>query len=129
MFKNIDLTLLILRLGLGIMLIMHGIAKIINGVGFVKSLLSKAGLPEFIAYFVYIGEVVAPIMLILGIFTRFASLIVLGTCFSILYLFYGFTLFELTPHGGFKAEIVYLYIFISSALIFSGSGSYALKKD
>ncbi|KEA46175.1 DoxX family protein [Campylobacter mucosalis] len=127
--KNFDLGLLFIRLGLGVMLIMHGIAKLLNGVGFVKSLLLKVGLPEFIAYFAYLGEVVAPVMLILGIYVRFGSVLILGTCFTILWLFFAPDLFALTSHGGFKAEIVYLYISMALCLLLSGSGRYAIKRD
>ncbi|MDL0088581.1 DoxX family protein [Campylobacter gastrosuis] len=127
--NNPDLGLLFIRLGLGVMLIMHGIAKIFNGVGFVKGLLVKQGLSEFIAYFAYLGEVVAPILLILGAFVRVASVFVLGTCGAILFLFYAPNLFDLTQHGGFKAEIVYLYLAMALCLVFSGSGKYALKAD
>lgn len=129
MFKNIDLGLIFLRIGLGVMLLMHGIAKIINGISGVKTLLAKAGLFENLAYLVYVGEVLAPIMIILGLFTRFASFIVLVNCGFILYLFYGFNLFSLTSSGGFKAEIVYLYIFICLCLLLCGGGRYALNRS
>ncbi|CAD7287033.1 hypothetical protein LMG7974_00208 [Campylobacter majalis] len=127
--KNFDLSLLLIRLGLGIMLLMHGIAKIINGVGGVKGMLASKGLPEFIAYFAYLGEVIAPIMLIIGLYTRMACVFVLGTCFTIVFVAYYPSLFALTNHGGFRAEIVYLYIFMALAIIFSGSGKYAARRD
>ena len=49
--KNFDLGILFARLGLGICLFMHGFAKILHGLGGVKGILVKAGLPEFMAYF------------------------------------------------------------------------------
>jgi SRC kinase associated phosphoprotein 2 len=71
--KNFDLGILFARLGLGVCLFMHGFAKILHGIGGVKSILTKAGLPEIVAYGSYIGEVVAPIMIILGIFSRIGA--------------------------------------------------------
>ena len=65
--------ILFARLGLGVCLFMHGFAKILHGIGGVKSILTKAGLPEIVAYGSYIGEVVAPIMIILGIFSRIVA--------------------------------------------------------
>ena len=128
--KNFDLGILFARLGLGICLLMHGIAKILHGVGGVKSILTKAGLPEIVAYGSYIGEVVAPIMIILGIFSRVGALLVIGTSLTIMYTYYGLgNLLELTNVGGFKAEILYLYIALSLCIIFSGSGRYAIRKD
>ena len=38
-------------------------------------------------------------------------------------------LFELTNVGGFKAEILYLYIALSLCIIFNGSGKYAVDRD
>ena len=71
--KNFDLGILFVRLGLGVCLFMHGFAKILHGVGGVKGILAKAGLPEIMAYSSYIGEVVARIMIILGIFSRIGA--------------------------------------------------------
>ena len=128
--KNFDLGILFARLGLGICLFMHGFAKILHGLGGVKGILVKAGLPEFMAYFAYVGEVVAPLMIILGVFSRIGALLIVATSFTILYAYNGLgNLFELTNVGGFKAEILYLYIALLLCIIFNGSGKYAVKKD
>ena len=128
--KNFDLGILCARLGLGVCLFMHGFAKILHGIGGVKSILTKAGLPEIVAYGSYVGEVVAPIMIILGVFSRIAALLVIGTSLTIICAHHRLgNLLELTNVGGFKAEILYLYIALSLCIIFSGSGKYAFKKD
>ncbi|CZE47428.1 DoxX family protein [Campylobacter geochelonis] len=125
-----NLGLLLLRIALGACVIFHGIAKIKGGIGGVKGMLSGAGLPEFIGYGVYLGEFIAPIMIILGIFTRFASLILIGTCFTILYLAFSDNIFELLAKtGGLKAEIVYLYLGGAFCLLFSGGGKFVIKAD
>lgn len=128
--KNFDLGILFVRLGLGVCLFMHGFAKILHGVGGVKGILAKAGLPEIMAYSSYIGEVVAPIMIILGIFSRIGALLITGTSLTIMYAYHGLgNLLELTNAGGFKTEILYLYIALSLCIIFNGSGKYAIRKD
>ena len=58
--KNLDTGLLILRLTLGILMLFHGIAKITNGVGGIEGMLTSKGLPAFLAYGVYVGEVIVP---------------------------------------------------------------------
>ena len=58
--KNVNLGLLFIRLGLGICLFMHGFGKILHGLSGVKGILVNAGLPGFLAYFSYLGEVLAP---------------------------------------------------------------------
>ena len=128
--KNFDLGILFARLGLGVCLFMHGFAKISHGIGGVKSILTKAGLPEIVAYGSYIGEVVAPIMIILGILSRIGALLVISTSLTIIYAYHGLgNLLELTNAGGFKTEILYLYIALSLCIIFNGSGKYAIRKD
>ena len=82
--RNFNLGILFIRLGLGICLFMHGFHKILNGIGDVKSILVSSKLPEFLVYFVYLGEVVAPIMIILGIFSRVASCFVLALSYYML---------------------------------------------
>jgi doxX len=128
--KNVDLGLLFIRLGLGICLFMHGFGKILHGLSGVKGILVNAGLPGFLAYFSYLGEVLAPIMLIIGFCSRVGAILVLGTSITILYSYYGFAnLFALNEVNGFKSELIYLYIAISLCILFIGSGKYAVKQD
>ena len=65
-----DFGKLVLRLALGILVLLHGVAKLQGGTGFLHPMLGALGLPTWFAYGVYIGEIVAPIMVILGLFTR-----------------------------------------------------------
>jgi putative oxidoreductase len=48
-------------------------------VGFISGMLVEKGLPGFIAYGVLVGEVVAPILIIVGLFTRPAALVLAFT--------------------------------------------------
>ena len=128
--KNVDLGLLFLRLGLGICLFVHGFGKILHGVGGVKSILVGAGLPGFLAYFAYFSEVLAPIMIAVGFYSRVGGVLVFGSSLVILYSFYGLSnLLDITNVNGFKAELIYLYIAMSLCVISSGSGRYAIKQD
>ena len=56
-----DAGKLLLRLLLSILILFHGVSKLIGGVGFIGGMLAKAGLPAGLGYLVYIGEVVAPL--------------------------------------------------------------------
>ncbi len=53
MLENADLGKLIIRLTLGGLMLFHGIAKLLNGVGFIEGELASHGLPTFLAYGVY----------------------------------------------------------------------------
>lgn len=73
--KNTDLGILILRLSVGILMLLHGIAKLSHGAEGIEQMLAASGLPSFIAYGVYVGEVIAPLLIILGLGTRAAAAI------------------------------------------------------
>src|SRR5690606_7470531 len=71
-----DLGKLLLRLTLGLLMLLHGIAKIIGGPAHILGLVSKIGLPPALGYFVFVGEVLAPLLVIIGLWTRPAALVI-----------------------------------------------------
>lgn len=125
MFNNSDIAKLILRLTLGVMVLFHGVEKIINGIDGVKHLTTNAGLPEFFAYGVYVGEIVMPILIILGLYARVASTFLAFTMFMAIFLAYGNSLFELNKHGAPVFELPFLYFILSVVVFLLGSGKYA----
>jgi len=74
-----DTGKLLLRLAVGGLMLFHGLHKAIDGVGGIAGMLVAKGLPGFIAYGVLVGEVIAPILIILGILTRPAALVLAFT--------------------------------------------------
>ncbi|MDD5371829.1 MAG: DoxX family protein [Sulfurimonas sp.] len=122
-----DIAKLILRVALGAMILFHGFHKIINGVGGVKELAVSAGFPEFLAYGVYVGEVVAPIFIILGAYARAASLVLAFNMAAAIFLAYGNSLFSLGKHGAPLFELPFLYFVMSILIFMLGSGKYALN--
>ena len=78
-FKSDALGKLVLRLTLGILIFLHGLSKLMHpsgAIAYVSAQLASAGLPTFLAYGVFVGEALAPIMIILGIYSRIGGLIV-----------------------------------------------------
>lgn len=122
-----DIAKFILRLTVGIMILFHGIEKIINGISGVKHLTTSAGLPEFLAYGVYIGEVVMPILIILGLYARVASLVLAFNMLVAIFLAYGNSLFSLGKHGAPSFELPFLYLVMSIVIFMIGSGKYAVN--
>ncbi|MDQ1245341.1 MAG: putative oxidoreductase [Campylobacterota bacterium] len=122
-----DIAKLILRLSVGVMVLFHGVDKIINGIGGVKQLSVSAGLPEFLAYGVYVGEVIVPILILLGAYARVASLILVFNMCVAIFLAYGNSLFTLGKHGAPVFELPFLYIVMSLMIFVFGSGKYALN--
>ena len=127
MFQSNDIGKLILRVSVGVLILFHGMNKIIYGVGGVKHLLSEAGLPQFLAYGAFLGEVIAPIFLILGLYARVASLVLAFNMFVAILLAYGGSMLVLSKHGGLVMELPFFY-FIASIIIFIlGSGRYSVN--
>ena len=131
LLHNDSLGKLILRLTVGVLMLFHGVAKVMNPgtVDYIGGVLAGAGLPSFLAYGVYVGEVVAPVMLILGIYSRYAAIIVVVNMLFAIGLMHSGELFLLTDHGGWRLELQGFYLFGAVAIMFLGSGSQAVKPD
>ncbi|MFJ1322399.1 DoxX family protein [Capnocytophaga canis] len=129
-FQNKDLGLLILRLSVGLLMIPHGIHKLLNSgaLGYIQSLLEAKGLPTFISYGVFVGEIIAPLLIVIGFRTRISALVLAATGLMILFLGYD-NFFSLTQHGGWVAELAGLFLFGALALAFTGGGKYALSTN
>ena len=126
--KNRDLGLLVLRLTVGLLMIPHGINKLLHAdaFAFVQSALEAKGLPIFIAYGVFVGEIVAPLLIVLGFRSRLGALVMVLNGLATLYLAYSDSLTALTP-GGWVPELPALFFLGALALLFTGGGKYALS--
>jgi len=121
-----DLGKLILRTVLAVLLLFHGISKVVGGVGFISGLVAKAGLPPAIGYLVYVGEVVAPLLMLFGIWTRLAALIVAGNMLVAVGLVHMNELFTMTKTGGWALELQAFYLFTALAVLLLGAGRYSI---
>jgi putative oxidoreductase len=125
-----DTGLLVLRLGLGAILLFHGIYKATHGVAWIAGPLGKHGLPGWLAYGVYVAEIVAPVMLIFGLWTRVAALIIAFDMFMAIYLARLGDIGKVNPMGGAWAiEVEALFFTMALALAFAGGGRYGLTKS
>ncbi|MBS2097551.1 DoxX family protein [Carboxylicivirga linearis] len=129
MNKNNDLGLLVLRVSLGLLMLLHGIAKLVHGLDFIKGMLSGMGLPSFFAYGVLVGEVLAPIALIAGFRTRIAAAIYAVNCIVAIAMAHSGDIFSLSDHGGWAIELLGLYLFGAVAIFFTGAGKYAVSNQ
>ncbi|MBN7769898.1 DoxX family protein [Marinobacter daepoensis] len=127
MLDNADLGKLIVRLTLGGLLLFHGIAKLLNGIGFIEGQLASHGLPTILAYGVYIGEIIAPLMVILGYQTRIGALIIIFNMIVAIALVHGHQLLTLSSNGGWALELQGFFLFTALAVMFLGPGRYKLK--
>ena len=123
---SLDVARLLLRLMLGLLILMHGISKIKGGPGFILDVVDKAGLPGPFGYLVYIGEVIAPILVIIGLWTRLAALVIaINMIFAIL-LVHVPDLFTLADSGGWALELQGLFLVVAVCVALLGAGRYSL---
>jgi|SRR5690606_6059539 putative oxidoreductase len=104
-FHNPPAGLALLRWTLAILLLFHGVAKILNGISGIEGMLAKVGLPAFIAWGTYIGEVVAPILLLINRFVVPAALIIVIQMLFAIGLAHTGDFFKLTRSGGWALEL------------------------
>jgi putative oxidoreductase len=118
---------LVLRLALGILMLFHGYAKIRNGVSGIESNLAGIGFPAWVAYGVYIGEVLAPLLLIFGWYARVGgALIVINMIFAI-GLVHSKQFLDLTKTGGWQLELQAFFLICGLVVALIGPGRYAVN--
>lgn len=120
--KNTDLGLLLVRISVGGLMLFHGIAKLLHGISFLVENMGAFG------YAVYIGEVLAPIAILLGFRTRIASVLLAITCIVAVAVAHAQDIFSISDHGGYANELLMLYLFGAIALFFTGAGKYSVSK-
>ena len=123
-----DAGKLILRLTLGILMLLHGIAKIFGGVDGLEKMVAGAGLPSVLAYGVYVGEVLAPLLVIFGFFSRFGAAIIVVNMLFAIFLAHRADLLLLTRSGGWALELQGFFLFTALALVFMRPGRFAINR-
>ncbi|WP_286999441.1 MULTISPECIES: DoxX family protein [Comamonas] len=104
-FYHPHAAMVLLRVTLAVLMLFHGWAKITNGIGGIESMLIKAGLPGFLAYAVFLGEVVAPLFLLVGLYVVPAALVVAMNMLVALVLVHTNHFLQLSKSGGWALEL------------------------
>ena len=126
--RDDDFGKLLLRLCVGGLMLFHGVGKLIHGHAFIVAKLKAAGLPELLVAAVPIGEVVAPLLIVLGLFTRPAALIEAFLMAMAVWLVHMGQLTAISQTGGYALELQAFYFFGSLAVFFLGAGKYSFSK-
>jgi putative oxidoreductase len=122
-----DVGKLILRLSLGLLMLLHGISKLRHGISGIADRVTSHGLPSFIAYGVYVGEVLAPLALIIGFHTRPAAMIFAFNMIVAVALAHAGDAFSLGKGGAYALELQALYFTGAVAVALIGPGRYAVR--
>jgi putative oxidoreductase len=121
-----DIGKLVLRLSVGILLLMHGLFKLMHGIAGISALVQANGWPVWLAYGVFIGEIIAPALLILGLLTRASAVVIVLNMLIAVYLAHSHQLFHLTKSGGWLLELQGLYLFGALAIALLGAGRFSV---
>ena len=121
-----DVGRLVLRVLLAVLILFHGVSKLVGGVGFISGMLAKAGLPGALGYLVYIGEVIAPLLILFGVFTRLAALVVVVNMIVALLLVHTRQFFTINDTGGWALELQAMYLGGAVVIALLGAGRYSI---
>ncbi len=122
-----DLGKLVLRVTVGGLMLLHGINKLRKGVDPIIAMVEQHGLPGFVGYGVFIGEVLAPIAIILGLFTRPAALVLAINMLFAVWLRHTGDIAKITKSGAWALELHWFYFAGALAIFALGAGRYALR--
>ena len=129
MQSNADVGKLVLRLTVALLMLFHGVSKLRHGVAWMAGPLHAHHLPAWLAYGVYVVEVVVPVLLIAGILVRPAALVIAFEMIVAMFLVLGANAFTTDRQtGALRSELQFFYLFATVAIAFLGSGRFALSK-
>jgi putative oxidoreductase len=107
---------LLLRFTVAGLMLFHGVAKLRNGLEGIESLLANVGLPTWLAYGALVGEVLAPLLVLAGVWVRPAALVMALTMVVAIGLAHPTQLFTIGRSGGYGLELQAFFFFCSVAV-------------
>ena len=126
-WTDTDIGILIIRVSLGGIIFFHGFYKLMHGIDDQVQILASNGVPGQLMFFVYISEVLAPVLIVLGVLTRLSALTIIVTMITVFYVL-PFPV-GLTEHGAMNIESQLYFLLLACALFFTGPGRYRVWKN
>jgi len=124
---KVNLASLVLRIFVGGMFLVHGLGKpFVVGMEPVIQDFLEQGFPIWTAYASTVVEILGGVMLILGFYSRFASLALIPITFGILVYHFPYGWVFHNDGGGW--EYPQLILVALTAIFLLGTGKYGLKK-
>jgi putative oxidoreductase len=124
-----DMGKLLLRVVVGGLLLFHGVFKLSHGVAWIAEPLGQVGLPAFLRYGVYLGEVVAPVLVLVGYWTRPAALVIAFDLFMAIILVGRQRVLTVSERGGsWGVELEAFFLLTALVVFLLGAGKYSLSR-
>ena len=121
-----DIGKLIGRLSVSVLLLFHGVHKLLNGIEPIKQLVTSHHLPEALAYGAYVGELVAPILVLIGLFARLGGGLIVINMVVAIYLAHAGVLLALNAQGGYAQELEVFYLVGGLCVVLMGAGRFSV---
>jgi putative oxidoreductase len=126
--KTDDLGKLLLRLTLGGLMLFHGVGKITGDIGYIHRMLAANSLPDWLAYGVYIGEVLGPVLVILGWYSRVGAAFIAANMLFIFAYPHRADFFTLNRSGAWALELEAFYLLAAVAVMLVGPGRFSINR-
>ncbi|WP_431472872.1 DoxX family membrane protein [Ornithinimicrobium sp. W1665] len=128
--RSLDLGLLLLRLG-ALLLVTRGLDKAVDlqtWIGAVDDHVLGAQAPELVAWLVLLGQLVLPLLLVVGLFTRPAAFLLAALMAApwVLTVYPRLDYTVLGEGGAVTGEPTLLYLALTLPLVFTGAGRWSL---
>lgn len=121
-----DIAKLLLRLILGLIILLHGLYKLLHGIGPVRSIVLEHDLPGMLAYLVLIGEVVGPLLILLGLYTRVGALLIAIDIGVAIALAHAHQWLHLASNGAWAIETEAMFFVTALVIALLGAGRFSL---
>lgn len=122
-----DLARLLLRVTLGVLILLHGLAKLNGGLSGITGMVAGTGLPGWLGYAVLIGEVLAPLLLIAGFHARIGGVLVAINMLVAVYLAHMGQLGSLGRGGGWALELQAMFFVAALVVALAGPGRFSVN--
>jgi putative oxidoreductase len=122
-----DFGKLVLRIALGVLVLLHGIAKLKGGLAGIEGMVAAQGLPPALAYGALLGEVLGPLLLLAGFYARIGALLIVINMLFAFVLVHAGQLGQLNEQGGWALELQGMYLATAVALALLGPGRYSVN--
>ena len=113
-------AMVLLRTTLALLMLFHGWAKIRHGIGGIEQMIEARGAPGWLAYAVYLGEVVAPLLLLVGLWVVPAALVIAINMLVAFFLVHTKQVLMLQSSGGWALELQ-AFFFVTALVVAMGS--------
>lgn len=124
--KNFNLAFLVLRLGIGVVFVYHGLLKLLNAAGIAQAV----GMSNTLVLILGLVEILAGLLVVLGILVRYAALVLALVMIGAIYfkILVWHIPFIANQATGWEFDFILLAVNLALALTEGGQWSIARKK-